>query len=201
ATPYTYQTAVDLLSLLSARVDDLGATAYSILFLLRLAFARLRFSDLGRSVGSSLGRDELRAVRWRSKGKRTPAPWAALRVSCAGFDGGERFLSLASGINPQSADAPRDWLWLSMSLVSGALECATPVRRGSYANCLMAMAVMHRLAGHAAHYTLHNPRFFRCSVAERVRKKLRDGLRPSGDYELPTVHEAATEMRARAHAA
>ncbi|CAK0803834.1 unnamed protein product, partial [Prorocentrum cordatum] len=239
ATPYTYQTAVDLLALLSAREDDQGATAYTILFLLCLAFACLRFSDLGRSTGVGLGRDALHAVCWRSKGKPAPVPWAALRVTWTGVDYGRRFFSHVNGILPQSADAARDWLWPSMALANGALEFVTPVRHGSYANCLMAMAAVHRLTGHTAHYTLHSPRFCICGVAghagfaleerrsvgrwgpasgmpirydqsrccaelaakERARQKLRGGLRPGGDYGLPTVDAVATELRARARAA
>ena len=39
------------------------------------------------------------------------------------------------------------------------------------------------------------------AAKERVWQKLRDGLRPGGDYELPTVDEAAAELRAGAKSA
>ncbi|CAK0841615.1 unnamed protein product, partial [Prorocentrum cordatum] len=165
ATPCTYQAVVGLLALLSAREDDQGATAYAILFLLWLAFACLRFSDLGRGAGVSLGRDALRAVCWRSKGKPAPVPWAALRVTWTGVDSGKVFFSHANGVLPQSADSARGWIWPSMALANGALEFVTPVRHGSYANCLMAMAAVRRLAGHTAHYALHSPRFSICGMA------------------------------------
>ena len=91
--------------------------------------------------------------------------WAALRLTWNGVDWGKQFFDLVSSVLPQKPDGPRDWLWPSMTLTSGVLEFITPVRHGSYANCLMAMAAVHRLAGHAAHYTLHSQRFFICGVA------------------------------------
>ena len=125
ATPYTYQTVADLLGLLGARDDVADSTAYAILFLLCLAFACLRFSDLDRSAGVSLGRDALHATCWRSKGKPAPVPWAALRVTWTGVDWGKQFFDLIHKVLPQGADAPRDWLWPAMVLVNGALEFVT----------------------------------------------------------------------------
>jgi hypothetical protein len=170
AEPYTHQVVLDLLTLLgdgpSASDTKQQATTFTILFLLCLAFACLRFSDLDRSTGLSLGRDAIHAVCWRSKGKPAPIPWAALRRTWAEADWGGLFFSLVQDLLPHDIDGqPRDWLWPSMVIANGVLELVRPVRHGSYSNCLMAMSFVHRIVGHSVRYTLHSPRFFICGIA------------------------------------
>lgn len=165
ACPYTYPVCLDLMQLL-AKLDGRCAAAYTVLFLLCLAYACLRFSDLDRSVSVTLGRDAIHATSWRSKGKPMPTPWAALRKTWTDVDWGKQFYDLIQGILPVSInEQPRDWLWPAMDLEDGTLHFSHPARHGSYANCLMAMAAVHRLAGHSAHYTLHSPRFLICGMA------------------------------------
>ena len=107
---------------LLAKLDERCAAAYTVLFLLCLAYACLRFSDLDRSVSVTLGRDAIHATSWRSKGKPMPTPWAALRKTWTDVDWGKQFYDLIQGILPVSInEQPRDWLWPAMDLEDGTL--------------------------------------------------------------------------------
>ena len=100
ATPDTYGVCIELLQLLTTMPTG-NASSYTILFVLCLAFACLRFSDLDRSVDVQLGRDALHATTWRSKGKMCPTPWAALRKTWTGVDWGAQFFNLIQDILPE----------------------------------------------------------------------------------------------------
>ena len=165
ATPYTYEVCLDLLHALEM-VEDASAPAFAILFFLCLAFACLRFSDLDRSVNLQLGRDALHGTTWRSKGKAQPTPWAALRRTWDDYDWGGKFFKLLQESLPQTVQGqPRDWVWPAMFLDQDGLNFCSPIRHGSYSNCLMAMGWAHKFAGHNEYYTLHSPRFFICGIA------------------------------------
>ena len=110
ATPYTYEICLDLLHVLHA-VDERTAPAFAILFILRLAFACLRFSDLDRSVNIQLGRGAVHGTTWRSKGKNHPTPWAALRRTWDDHDWGQHFFLLLRDVLPHTVQGkPRDWV-------------------------------------------------------------------------------------------
>ena len=165
AAPYTYQVCLDLLCLLATVADD-GAVAFTLMFMLCPAFGCLGFSDLDRSINVVPGKDSLHGTSWRSKGKDRPTPWAALRKTWDGVDWGGHFFQLVTATLPSDVKGkPRDWLWPAMFLDNGNLQFYHPTRHGSYANCLMAVMFVHRLAGHKQHYTLHSPRFLICGMA------------------------------------
>ena len=144
-------------------------------FLLMLALAVLRFSDLHRVSCIALGRDSLYGTSWKSKKKAGSMPWAMLRLTHHGQDLGRDIMAVFKAVLPsvQVQEGEDSWktqglIWPHMALMCGTPQLAKPVRKGSYHSCINMQAWIHRKMGHRTHFTLHSPRFYMPSLAGQM---------------------------------
>ena len=69
--------------------------------------------------------------------------------------------SLIKNLLPaEDASAPSGWLWPRVELTQAGLAVTSPVRRGTYDNCLMVQAYVHQMLRHDTHFTLHSSRLY-----------------------------------------
>ena len=123
ATPYSHEVVNKLLALFSR---EQGVVKYATGFLLTMAMAVLRYSDMDRTKGLSINKDSLYAYTWRSKIKREGMPWAMPRYAWNGQDVGGEFYALAQELLPVDIDGvPRAWMWPHVSIGGQASSSAS----------------------------------------------------------------------------
>ena len=201
AQPYTYEIVTVLLTVMMTAT---GAMGFAIGFLLILALGCLRYSDLNRTKGMTLGRDSLYGTTWRSKKAPRPVPWAAIRYDWEGKDWGQRAWSLITELLPaETKEYPRGWTWPWMILQGNELRVGQPIQQGTYGNCLNVMQWIHQRLKLAQGYTLHSPRFYLPSLAGQagLPLELRRSLGHWGPNSLMPIRydqaRCATELAAK----
>eukprot|EP00959_Pyramimonas_sp_CCMP1952_P090290 1890014-Pyramimonas_sp.AAC.1 len=98
-------------------------------FILLLAFACLRWSDLQRSAACTLSADAIYAETWRSKKKVGKTPWAAPRRDWQGRDwGGPLWATISMYVDLHTAD----FVVPAVLFRLGAFVVLQPVRPMSY---------------------------------------------------------------------
>ena len=137
-------------------------------FVITLALACLRWSDLQKSMGIKLSKDSLYGESWKSKRKICRMPWAAPRRDWHGWDWACVFhTELCRYIDLDTAD-----FVVPAPAQNGArLEVLLPVRPARYIEALNAFRVVLGLLGGVKDplaWSLHSPRFYFPSLAGQM---------------------------------
>ena len=142
AVPYNHETVTALLQAFGQARGP--AHAYAVGFLILLATAVLRFSDLHRTGQVALNDDAIYGTSWKSKNKPGAMPWAAFRALHTGADIGVQFCGLICGNIPgdrrEGCFHTMGWLWPHMHVTAERVPFSAPIRQGSYDNGLKTQA-------------------------------------------------------------
>ena len=143
-------------------------------FVIVLAFACLRWSDLQRSCNINFSRDSFFGESWKSKKKVARMPWAAPRRDWKGRDWASPFYAyLQTLLDLASAD-----FVVPVPVRRGVvLEIEWPIRPSSYAaalNTFRSILRVQRSVGDAMVWSLHSPRSFLPSLAGQMRFSLEE---------------------------
>jgi len=143
-------------------------------FIIVLALACLRWSDLQRSCNIDLSKDSLFGECWKSKKKLSRMPWAAPRRDWRGRDWAGPFYSFLGSVVELST---ADFVVPAPGQHGIAIYIDTPLRPSSYAAALNIFRLVMRDYGgvdDALQWSLHSPRFFLPSLAGQMRFSLEE---------------------------